>query len=291
MKKQAELISGLLRTRQWVKNLLVYVALLFTSNLFNGPFLLRVTIGFVLFSLAASSIYIINDIKDSKEDMHHPLKKNRPIASGAVSKQAAAAISAMLIIASLSGSWFLNIYFFFTILVFILMNVLYTFWLKHIVIIDVFVVAAGYVLRTVAGAFIIAALISPWLLICTTLLALFVVLSKRRYELSSITDAVKHRKILDEYSVPLLDEMMSIVTTSTIIAYSLYTFTSETASKHHYLMFTIPFVLYGIFRYLYLMHKKNLGGAPELIFLKDIPMIIDIVLWVGVSVGILYFIK
>ena len=170
------------------------------------------------------------------------------------------------------------------------MTVFYTLKLKHMVILDVFEVAAGFVIRAAAGALVISVFISPWLLICTTLVALFVALSKRRHELS-LPDAQSHRKVLREYSIPLLDQMISVVTASTVVAYSLYAFTSPTAEKHNYLMLTVPFVLYGIFRYLYLVHKKNLGGSPEAVFLKDIPMIVNIVLYIISCVIIVYFIK
>jgi 4-hydroxybenzoate polyprenyltransferase len=171
-----------------------------------------------------------------------------------------------------------------------LLSVAYTFKLKHLVILDILTVASNYVIRAISGAIIINVAISPWLLICTSLLALFVILGKRRYELS-LASAIKHRKILEEYSIPLLDEMISVTTASTISAYALYTFTSETALRHNYLLLTIPFVLYGIFRYLYLIHKKNMGGSPENIFLKDLPTIINIILWIMTIVIIVYLIK
>lgn len=284
-------IAELLRVKQWIKNLLLFAALVFTGNILNLPLFLKVLTGFFLFCFAASSLYIINDLKDIKEDRLHPLKKNRPIASGAIDSAFAVTLAGLLFIISLTGAFFLNFNFFIVLLSYIVMTMLYTYYLKHIVILDVLEVAAGFVLRPVAGAFIIEAVISPWLLVCTTLLALFVILSKRRHELLTLNDASKHRKTLAEYSPQLLDEMISIVTSSTLIAYCLYTFSPSTASNRHYMMFTIPFVLYGIFRYLYLMHKKNLGGAPELIFLKDIPMIIDICLWVITSAVIITYFK
>lgn len=291
MKLHSKQLFSLLRIKQWIKNLLIYIALIFTNNLFNSILFLKVTAGFFLLCFAASSIYIINDIRDAAEDRRHPEKKSRPIASGEISVEFAASISAILMLFSLAGSFFINTGFFFIITAYIAMNLLYTFKFKYVVILDLFIVAAGYVLRAAAGALIINVAISPWLLICTSLLALFVILAKRRYEITMLEDAAKHRKILEEYSVPLLDEMTSVVTASTVIAYSLYTFTSETAAQHHYLMLTIPFVLYGIFRYLYLMHKKNLGGSPELIFLKDLPTITNIILWLAANVVIVYFLK
>jgi len=291
MKLHSKIILDLLRVKQWIKNLLVYVALVFTNNLFNQAYFIKVTIGFFLLSFAASALYILNDIKDYKEDRFHPDKKTRPIASGAVRKDFGFAISALLIIISLTGSFILEQGFFRIVLSYIILSLLYTMKLKHAVILDVFIVAALFVLRAIAGAFVINASISPWLIIVTSLLALLVIMAKRRYELSELADPSKHRKVLNEYSVSLLDEMISISAASTVIAYSLYTFTSETAAQHQYLMLTIPFVLYGIFRYLYLMHKKNLGGSPELIFLKDWPMIVNIGLCFITIVIIIYFAK
>ncbi|OPZ63773.1 MAG: Decaprenyl-phosphate phosphoribosyltransferase [Candidatus Aerophobetes bacterium ADurb.Bin490] len=291
MTAHVKTISDLLRVKQWIKNLLLFAALLFTGNIFTLPLLLKVITAFFLFCFAASSLYIVNDLKDAKEDRLHPQKKNRPIASGAVGKEFAVTLAVFLALISLSSAYFLNFFFFAVLLSYMVMTSLYTVYLKHLVILDVLTVAAGFVLRPVAGAVVIDAAISPWLLVCTTLLALFVILSKRKHELVTLTDASKHRKTLAEYSPELLDQMISIVTSSTLIAYCLYTFSSSTGSNHPYMMFTIPFVLYGIFRYLYLLHKKNLGGAPELIFLKDIPMIIDISLWVISSAAIITFLK
>ncbi|MBP7792026.1 MAG: decaprenyl-phosphate phosphoribosyltransferase [Candidatus Goldbacteria bacterium] len=290
MKVKIKTFFELLRVKQWIKNLLIFIALIFTNNLLNFNLFLKTVVGFILFCFAASSIYIINDIKDAEEDSHHPAKKNRPIASGKIKPSFAFLISILLLVFSLSGSFLLEKNFFIVTLIYILLSVCYTLKLKNIVILDILVVSINYVIRAIAGAAIIKVAISPWLLVCTSLLALFVILAKRRYELSLVSPT-KHRKILEEYSIPLLDEMISITTASTISAYSLYTFTSETAAKHNYLLLTIPFVLYGIFRYLYLIHKKNLGGSPENIFLKDVPMIVNIVLWIISIIIIIYFLK
>ncbi len=290
MKLQARVILDLLRVKQWSKNFLVYAALIFTSNLFNQLYFFKTTVAFFLLCFAASSLYIMNDISDYKEDRLHSEKKNRPIASGAVDKNFAFVLSFILMIISLAGSFALNFNFGIVIAVYLVLTTLYTIKLKHIVILDVFLLSAFYVLRAIAGAVVISVTISPWLIICTTLVTLFVAMAKRRHELS-LPEANKHRKILDEYSVQLLDQMISVVTASTVIAYSLYTFTSETAARHNLLMLTIPFVLYGIFRYLYLMHKKNLGGSPEAVFLKDRPMIINIILYVITAIIIVYFVK
>lgn len=291
MKLHAKIIFDLLRVKQWPKNALIYAALVFTSNLFDPMMLLKVTTGFFLFCFAASSIYIFNDLRDAKEDKHHPEKKYRPLASGAVKTDFAIALAITLLITSLAGSFIISLAFFAVVAAYIVMMVLYTLILKHIVILDIFIIAAGFVLRAISGAYIINVAITEWFLICISLGALFIGLAKRRYEINSIADPAKHRKILEEYSMPLLDEMISVVTASTVIAYSLYTFTSQTSKDHRYLMLTIPFVLYGIFRYLYLIHKKNLGGSPETLLFKDKPLLIDIMLWAGSVVAIVYLIK
>ena len=250
MKLHTKIILDLLRVKQWPKNLLVFAALIFSGKLLFPILAAKVTIGFFLLSFAASALYILNDLKDCKEDRYHPDKKTRPIASGAVKTDFALAVSIILLLISLIGAFILNTQFFIVIIAYVLLSGLYTLKLKHVVILDVFIVAAGFVLRAIAGAFIINVEISAWLLICASLLALFVIMAKRRYEINVLSEAAKHRRILEEYSIPLLDQMISVVTAATVIAYSLYTFLSKTGSAHPYLMLTIPFVLYGIFRYL-----------------------------------------
>jgi len=284
-------LFNLLRVKQWSKNLLIFAALIFTGNVFNPPLLLKTFLGFLLFCTTASGLYILNDLRDRNEDKIHPDKKSRPIASGKINSVVAMLISGLLLISSLPLSLLLGMNFFTILAIYAVMTMLYTLKLKHVVILDVFVLSSGFVLRAASGAYIINAPISPWFLICTTLGALFLALAKRRYEMVSIENASKHRKILLEYSVPLLDEMISVVTSSTVVAYSLYAFTSETASKHHYLMLTIPFVLYGIFRYLYLIHKKNMGGSPEMVLIKDKPLLINIVLYAAACILIVYLQK
>jgi 4-hydroxybenzoate polyprenyltransferase len=291
MSRSTSLILELLRVKQWIKNLLVFGALIFTNNITNSQLLLKTVTAFFLFSFASSALYIINDVRDKKEDKLHPEKKNRPIASGSVPVSFALALALILAVLSAVSSYLISIPFFIALVSYMLLSFSYSMKLKHLVILDVLIVASGFVIRAAAGALVINVSISPWLLICTSLLALFVVLAKRRHEITLLTDASKHRKILEEYSLPMLDQMISVVTASTVIAYSLYAFTSPTAQKHNYLMLTIPFVLYAIFRYLYLIHKKNQGGSPESVFLKDKPMIIDVLLWTVSSIAIISFIK
>ena len=278
-----------MRPKQWTKNLVVFAAILFTKNLFNMPILLRVTFGFVIFCLLASSIYIINDVLDIEEDKYHPKKCNRPLASGSLSKSTAIGAAGWLMIASLGGSFLLGLRFGLVAAAYFIVFILYSFFLKKIVIVDVSVLSSAYVFRAVAGAVVINVEISPWLILCTILLALFLGLSKRRHEMILLEDnATNHRKILEEYDPKLLDQMIGVVTSSTVMAYSLYTFGSETALKTHNLMLTIPFVIFGIFRYLYLVYHKNMGGSPERILLEDKPLIANIVLWIIMVLVVLY---
>jgi 4-hydroxybenzoate polyprenyltransferase len=277
-----------LRPKQWTKNLLIFAGILFSQNIFDLFALLNVLAGFFVFCLISGCVYLINDLNDIEEDKIHPVKHQRPIASGMVTVRQAVIAAIILFLFSISVSFMLNLYFGLITLVYFLVINLYTFLLKDIVIIDVLTIALGFVLRAIAGVVIINVYISPWLIICTVLLALFLALGKRRHEISLLQGkADHHRKVLQEYSIPLLDQMITTVTTGTVIAYSLYTFNSN---KGVYLMFTIPFVIYGIFRYLYLIHQHDRGGSPEAVLLEDKALLLDVVLWVVVSILILYFI-
>lgn len=275
-----------LRPKQWTKNFFVFAAILFSQNIYNVSLLFKVVAVFIIFSLLSSSIYLINDVADIEKDKNHPKKKHRPIAAGRVPSWAAILLSIILLTFSLGASFALNFNTGLVSLIYLLQSIFYTLYFKNIVIMDVLLIAFGFILRVVAGGVVINVDISVWLLICVTLLALFLALCKRRNEISLLSkNASSHREILDSYSIGLLDQMISIVTSSTLVVYSLYTFLS---SPNLYLMFTIPFVLYGIFRYLFLVHKKEGGGEPEDIVLKDKPMILNILLWVLVSYFALY---
>lgn len=270
-----------IRPKQWTKNLLIFAALLFTANLTDINLLVRSTLAFILFCFLSGSAYILNDLTDLEEDRAHPFKCKRPLASGRLKVSSTLGFSLFLAIFSLIAGYHLSFNFFLTALIYFLLNLVYSLSLKNIVIIDVLSISLGFVLRAVAGAVVIEVAISPWLLICTLLLALFLALGKRRQELTLLKDkAGYHRRILKRYSSSLLDQMISVVTSSTVIAYCLYTFTSETAQKAKFLMLTMPFVLYGIFRYLYLIYQKGEGGEPETILLKDKPLIVNILLWI-----------
>ena len=280
-----------MRPHQWTKNFFVYAALIFSQNILNLPLLLKTTIAFSAFCLISSALYIFNDLKDLEEDKLHPLKSKRPIASGKIKKSTAILMIVVLGLLGFSSAFTLNKNYFIIILVYFLIRMAYSIKMKHVVILDVFVVALGFLIRVVAGGLAIEVSLSSWLLICTILLALFLALSKRRHELVLLEDvASDHRPILEEYSPYLLDQMIAVVTASTVIAYCLYTISEETVTKFGTtnLIFTVPFVLYGIFRYLYLIHQRSEGGSPEALIIKDKPLLIDIFLWIATAVIILY---
>jgi 4-hydroxybenzoate polyprenyltransferase len=280
-----------MRPKQWTKNAILFAALIFSQNLFYAQNLLKVLEACFLFTLLSGSVYIFNDLIDIGKDRCHPKKSKRPLASGKL-KPANAIIASILIgITSLVFSFLLNIRFGMVVFSYLILQLAYTFSLKHIIILDVFSVAAGFVLRVLAGAVVIDVPVSTWLLVCTMLLALFLSFCKRRHELINLeTEAANHRKILKEYSPYLLDQMIAVVTASTLISYSLYTISAETVQKFGTtnLKYTIPLVLFGIFRYLYLIHQKNEGGNPESIILKDKPMILNIFFY-GIIVGFILY--
>lgn len=280
-----------LRPSQWTKNLFVFAGIVFSLKFFEIALLLKVTYAFIIFCFLSSSIYLINDIIDAENDRKHPIKKLRPIASGRLSATLALSAAVILAVISLSAAFYLDRSFALVALSYFLLMIFYTFVLRDIVILDVFSIAAGFVLRAVAGVVIIAVELSPWLIICTILLSLFIALGKRRHELVTLSgEAVEHRKILDEYNPQLLDQLISAVAGSTVMAYALYTLWPETIAKFgtHNLVYSIPFVLYGIFRYLYLIYQKEKGGKPEEILLTDIPLMVDILLWIGSLMLIIY---
>ena len=246
--------------------------------------------GLRVFCLIASAQYIFNDIRDLEEDRLHPVKSKRPLASGRL-KTGPAVLSCVLIaVLGLAVAATVNRGFLIISAAYLVLQVLYSLRLKHVVILDVFVIAAGFVIRVVAGGLAIKVAISSWLLICTMLLALFLALGKRRHEIVLLEgNATDHRPILKEYNTAFLDQMISVVTASTLIAYCLYTISEETVAKFgtRKLIYTVPFVLYGIFRYLYLIHLKAEGGSPESLIIKDKPLLLDLFLWIAAAVLII----
>lgn len=280
-----------MRIQQWIKNLFVFAPLIFSQNVFVLPLFAKTVLAFVLFCLLTGAAYIFNDLQDLEEDKRHPVKSQRPLASGRLEKKHALSAMILLAILGLAGAYFLNVSFFAVMLVYLVLQVAYSGWLKHVVIIDVFLIAAGYFLRVIAGGLAIEVQISPWLIICTILLALFLALSKRRHELVLLDKkAETHRPILKEYTPQLLDQMIAVVTASTVISYCLYTISAETVAKYGTMnmVYTVPFVLYGIFRYLYLVHQKEEGGSPEALIIKDKPLLADLFLWIATAMVILY---
>ncbi len=280
-----------LRFQQWIKNFFLFAPLMFSENIFNIPLLVKTIYAFTLFCILSGSAYILNDIQDLEEDKLHPLKSKRPLASGRLGKKQAFLAFLSLTILSLAGGYFLDFSFFLALLVYFLLQVAYSCWLKHVVILDVLLVALGFLIRVVAGGLAIQVQISPWLLICTLLLALFLALSKRRHELVFLQKGAEiHRPILKEYSPHLLDQMIAVVTASAVISYCLYTISTETIEKFgtKNLIITVPFVLYGIFRYLYLVHKKDEGGSPEALIIRDKPLLLAVFFWIVTAVLIIY---
>lgn len=279
-----------MRPKQWTKNLFIFAALLFDLKLFDLAYVSKTVLAFILFCILSGSVYLVNDLADLQKDRQHPVKKNRPLASGKLRRSWAVTAAVVLPLIGLSLSFLLNPMFGLVGLTYFVIQLAYSFLLKNVVILDVLVIATGFVLRVAAGSVVAEAeRFSPWLYVCVTLLALFLGLGKRRNELVLLdANALQHRKVLREYSPQLLDEMMALVTSSTLIAYSLYTFSAENLPANKSMMLTIPFVLYSIFRYLYLIHQKNLGGSPEEILVRDVPFIISNLCWGIVVVLILY---
>jgi len=280
-----------MRPHQWTKNVFIFAALIFAQRLGASEDALRALAAFVLFCAMSGAVYIVNDIADLDKDRAHPRKRLRPIASGRVSVVTAAVFAAALLVPALAASFTLSYRFGMVAALYFVVNLLYSFYLKRLVILDVMTIAFGFVLRAVAGAEVVEVPISPWLVLCTTLLALFLGFCKRRSELTVLQSAAAdHREILREYSVPFLDQMISVVTASTVIAYAFYAMSPDVQGKLHtrYLGLTVPFVLYGIFRYLYLLHVKGEGGSPSQALLEDRPLLLNVILWGLTCIALLY---
>lgn len=273
-----------MRPKQWYKNLVLFIGILFSSNILNLNLLVDSVVAFFVFCLLSGSIYLINDILDIEKDKNHPKKRNRPIPSGTLKVSHTIFFIVLFLTISFMVAYWINQYFFAISLFFIILLFSYSLWLKNIIIVDILVISSGFVIRAVAGALAISVFVSPWLIICAFLLALFLALGKRRHELTLLGDEAKnHRKILEGYSTQMLDQMITITTSSLIMSYSLYTF----FVGNLYMMITIPFAFYGLFKYLFLVHSKNLGGEPELIF-KDKGMILSMIFWVMIVFIVVY---
>lgn len=279
-----------MRPRQWTKNGFVYAALVFDGKLFEPSLFLRTTVAFVCFCLISSATYLINDLVDIEKDRQHPTKRNRPLAAGILPPWVAVAAAIVIVVVCLPVAFWLSPAFGAILISYLLLTLAYTFYLKHVVIVDLLVLASGFVLRVAGGVAVIdVERFSPWLYVCMVLLALFIVMGKRRHELILLEGkASTHRASLENYNLRFIDEMIALVTSTIVMAYSLYTFSAPNLPANHTMMLTIPFVLYGLFRYLYLIHVKGEGGAPEELLLRDRPLLIDVALWVLAVVLVMY---
>ena len=280
-----------LRPQQWTKNLVLLAALVFAESLFDVPSVLVASAAFVIFCLLSSAVYLVNDLADLEQDRKHPVKRNRPLAAGKLSARLAIGAAVVLVTGGLAASYWLAPGFGVVVTIYFATMTAYSFILKNIVILDVLIVAFGFVLRAVAGALAIDVIFSNWLLTCTLLAALFLALAKRRQELTLLASgAAEHRRILGEYSPYLLDQMIAVVTASTLVCYALYTSAPETVARFgtDRLIWTLPFVLYGIFRYLYLIHQKEEGGDPTKVLLNDRPILVTVALWAATIVTLIY---
>jgi len=282
-----------MRPKQWVKNFIVFACIVFSMRLLEVELFFRTCLAFVCFCVISGTVYIINDVADLEQDRRHPVKSKRPIASGTVLPGFAIRAVVVLSIVGLGGSFALGVGFGLTALAYYALVVTYSFYLKNVVILDVFSIALGFVVRAFAGGIVIGEPISDWFLVCVMFLALFLALAKRRHELLLLEgEAHKHRKALSEYSQMFLDQMIAVVTTSTVICYAMFTVSSDSLEfrqyQSHYLIYTVPFVVYGIFRYLYLAYHKKQGGSPTKILLTDKALLVDIALWFLACSLILY---
>jgi 4-hydroxybenzoate polyprenyltransferase len=280
-----------MRPRQWIKNGFVFFALIFDKQLFQPEPFLRTTEGFWLFCLISSSVYLFNDLADIEADRQHPQKKHRPLASGRLSAGVAIVAAALLAVLALSLGYWLAPAFAALLSMYFVINLLYSRWLKHVPILDVLIIAAGFVLRVAGGVTLITVeRFSPWLYMITVLFSLYLGLGKRRAEMSLLAQgAASHRKVLDGYTLPLIDQYITIVSGTTIVAYALYTFSAPNLPQNHSMMLTIPFVVYGIFRYLQLIQTGNTTGSPEEVALTDRPLQVTVLLWGLAVIAIFYF--
>jgi 4-hydroxybenzoate polyprenyltransferase len=278
-----------MRPAQWLKNGVVFAGLVFGGKLLEPTAVASATLAALAFCLLSSGFYLINDVRDRDADRLHPIKRLRPVPAGELAPRTAALIGATLIVLAIVGSAFLSWGLLLVFLAYASLMAAYNLGLKEIVIVDVFAIAAGFVLRAIGGAIAVDVSISPWLLMCTVLLALLIGFGKRRYELAALENAAEHRRNLNLYNRPLLDQAVAVTAAGTLIAYAVYTFDSESAQYHHRMMLTVPVVAYGIFRYLYLLYLGGQGGAPETMLLTDRPLLASVAAWAVASAFLFYF--
>jgi 4-hydroxybenzoate polyprenyltransferase len=295
MADMASYISEL-RPRQWIKNLIVLAPLIFSRNLFRPDMALLSLLALGVFCLLSGAVYVLNDVVDYQQDREHPVKRNRPVASGRIPRKGALAFGMVVAGAGLAIGAITDVSFFWVCLAYTVLMILYSLGLKHMVVLDVLIISIGFVLRAMAGVEVLkdtdsGVVMSPWLLVCTLFLALFLGFSKRRSELDLLAHkAALHRRSLEDYSKEFLDAMIAVVAAATVIAYAIYTIWPGTVDKFNTgnLIYTVPFVVFGLFRYMYLVIMKNEGGSPSEILVSDAPLVIDIILWVCVAALVLY---
>jgi 4-hydroxybenzoate polyprenyltransferase len=281
----------MLRTQQWIKNGFVLAPIIFAEKMLDPRSLTLALSAFAVFCVISSGAYIFNDVFDRERDRSHPLKMNRPVASGEISVRRASVIGAVITLTGILAAFSIGTGFLWTVVLYLMLQVAYNGIFRKVVILDILIIALGFVLRALGGSVAIEVVISPWLILCTLLIALFLGFSKRRHEIVLLGDsAATHRMILNEYSVPFLDQLIGIVTASTIVSYAIYTLSPEVTARlgSRYMILTLPFVVYGIFRYLYLIHIHEKGGSPTKDLLADGPLLICILLWGALSVGLIY---
>jgi len=281
-----------LRPHQWIKNLFVLAALIFSKHVFDPDYLLRALLAFVSYCLISSAVYLFNDIRDRNSDRNHPEKRHRPIASGALGVSTAFIMAIFLALIALWLAFGIQLYFGFILVIYMLFNIAYSLGLKNVVILDVMIIASGFLLRAVGGALAIEVEISSWFILCTMLLALFLGFVKRRQELTLLENqAGQHRQSLKDYSAPFLDQVIAVVTSGSLLSYALYTMSPDVTEKlgAPYLSLTIPFVIYGLLRYLYLVYNKGQGGDTATTLLRDFPLQLACLFWVITLSAVLYF--
>ncbi len=281
-----------LRPHQWIKNGVVLIPLFFAQKIFHYPSLLQGIQAVIIFCILTGGIYLVNDLVDLESDRKHPVKRNRPLARGLISPLLAKIVAPLLLISALIWGLAFGTDFFLILVAYLVIQALYNYRFKKIVILDIFCISGGFFLRVIAGGIAIHVFISHWLIICSILISMFLALSKRRHELVFLgeSNAENHRKVLSDYSPFLLDQMIGVITAATLLSYMLYCISPDTIQKFQtdHMIYTFPFVLYGILRYLYLIHQKNEGGAPERLLFSDLPLLLSFVLWVIACLMIVY---
>lgn len=290
--KKVNFVIQSLRPYQWIKNGFVFLPLIFAKELFDIRSFFTILQATLIFCLLTGAVYLINDISDLESDRNHPRKRYRPLAAGDISVKLAAVVAVVLLLISLLSGYMIGVPFLCILIFYFIFQLGYTFYLKNVVILDVFCISASFLLRILAGAAAIGVSVSNWLIICASLLTIFLALGKRRHEIELLGEdqAHNHRNVLSGYSTYLLDQMILIVTGGAILSYMLYCISPETVEKFQtdHLIYTFPFVLYGIFRYLYLIHKKNRGGSPEKVLVSDLPLLTSVILWGIFCILIIY---